>query len=131
MRIKIALAAIATLCAVQAKAEWLKLSTSSNGDVWLIDPTRMKSLGGRKFEVWIKMDHSRNRSISYRTSLNLFGINCSSQKYKLLSYVNYDSYGKVVSSHTFTEYGYEIGYEPIIPETMVESISNAVCVGTD
>jgi hypothetical protein len=80
-----------------------------------------------KVHVWIKVDSSHDRSVKESEAQQLLSINCSTDKVRLLSYVNYDSYGKIIRSNSFTDYGFDIGYDPIVPDSMVESVEKLVC----
>ena len=120
------LALAATIVPSGAHAEWMRIGSSTSGSVWYLDPARVKSVGGKP-QAWIQVDSSKDKSVSWRRALQLISFDCDSQKYRLLSYVDYDSYGKVIASNNFTDYGYGIGYEPIIPETMVEDVARLVC----
>ncbi len=107
-------------------AEWLRLAESTIGQVWYVDPLRVKAVSG-KTQAWVKIDHSKDRSVSYRHTMNLFSFECATEKYRMLSTAAYDSYGKVVFSRSAPDYGYGVGYESVIPDTMTESVFKLVC----
>jgi hypothetical protein len=117
---------VVMLGAAPARADWLPVGTSTNDSIWFMDGGRVKSSGG-KVHAWVKIDHSKDRSVTWRESKRLFSFDCTTEKYKMLSYVNYDTYGKVVASQSFSDSSYGIGYEPIIPESMVETIGDVAC----
>lgn len=105
-------------------AEWYRVTTSSDGSVYSVDPERVKAVGGRR-HVWLKGDHGRNRTEKARSSMTLLSIDCSASAIKTLSDSRYDSFGKTILSRTFPDYG--VGYEPITPETIAEGVAQAVC----
>ncbi|WP_334184970.1 surface-adhesin E family protein [Novosphingobium sp.] len=116
----LALAAIS----IPAQAEWVEWSTSTSGSVWYIDRDRMVMSPG-KVKLWVKEDHSRDASVKARSSMMQISINCRSEKYFITARIEYDAYGKVIYSNSRDESEY--GYEPIIPDTMVEGVSSAAC----
>lgn len=127
MKIKLLVATSALLSSTVAHADWFEIGTSSNNSVWMVDFERMKVISG-KVQVWVKADHSKDRTINYRQSMRMFSFDCKQSKVRLLSSVTYDSYGKVVSSNTYPDYSYGTGYEPITPESMLEEVSKVACV---
>ena len=108
---------------MSAHAEWYRLTTSSNGSVFSVDPERVKTVGGRR-QVWLTGDHGWKRMEKARSSMTLLSIDCSASTIKMLSDSKYDSFGKTISSRTFPDYG--VGYEPITPETIAEGVAEAV-----
>jgi hypothetical protein len=109
-----------------ASAEWIPIGTSVDNSVWQMDATRIRTVGSKQ-QAWVKVDHSRDRTVPWRESLRLFSFDCTAQTYKMLSYVNRDSYGKTVGSRSFSDYGSSIGYEPLVPDSMAESVSEIAC----
>lgn len=93
-----------------------------------MDAERIRTVGNHR-QAWVKVDHSQDRSVSYRETIELFSFDCAARSYRLLSYVDYDSYGKVVNSHSQPDYSYGTGYEPIIPDSIGETISTVACAG--
>ncbi len=121
-----AAAAIAMNVATATHAEWSPLTSASDGTVYSIDPDRVRTVSGRR-QVWLKGDHSRDRTERARSSMTLLSIDCSASTIRTLVENKYDSYGKTISSRTNTDYG--IGYNPITPETIGEDVAKSVCPG--
>ena len=107
-----------------ARAEWYRLTTSSDGSLYWVDPTRVRTVAGRR-QVWLKGDHGRNRTEKARASMTLLSIDCPASTMKTLSDSRYDSFGKTISSRAFPDFG--VGYEPITPQTIAEAVARAVC----
>ncbi len=122
--IGMAVAMSAVAMASASHAEWFRVTTSSDGSIYSIDPERVRTVGGRK-QVWLKGDHGRNRTEKARSSMTLLSIDCATSTMKLLADSKYDSFGKTISSRTFPDYG--VGYEPITPETIGEAVAGTVC----
>lgn len=116
------------LCASPASAGWLRAGTTSSGSVWYMDPSRIQRSGDR-VRAWVKIDSSQDGSVKFRKEMRLYGIICSKQSIKLISYTEYDSYDKVVGSKSFPDYAYaDIGYTPVTPETLAEVVHRLACL---
>jgi len=94
------------------------------GSVYFVDPDRIKFVDG-KYHVWIKGDHSRDRGERARTTMMMVSINCNASSMRMLSVTSYDSYGKVIQSQNQPDY--DSGYEPITPDTMVDTLAAPLC----
>ncbi|MCL6729182.1 surface-adhesin E family protein [Sphingomonas hankyongi] len=128
---KMVLGVAALTVASPSHAEWLEITTSSNGGVYFMDPDRIQKAGSR-IKAWFKVDHSRNASVKYRKEMLLFSMNCEARTSKLISFSEYDSYDKVLRSRTFPEYGFsDVGFEPVTPETVGETMLEAACIFKD
>lgn len=117
------------LSSTSARAEWIRIGETTSNAVWMSDPARIRDVGSVK-QIWIKVDHSKDASVAFRSSMRLYGVNCDAQTYKLLSYSEYDSYGKTVNSQTFPSYT-TYDYSPVIPETLIETVTTAACARAD
>lgn len=115
------------MIATPAHAEWVSIGSATNGTEWFMDWNRIKTVGNKK-QAWVQLDHSKNRSVSWRKSLHLISFDCAASTYKTLSAISYDAYGKVVTSKNYPDYGYGVGYDPLVPETMAESASSVACL---
>ena len=113
------------LLSTGASAEWIPIATSVDNSVWQMDAARIRTVGTKQ-QAWVKIDHSRDRTVAWRESLRLFSFDCAAQTYKLLSYVNRDSYGKIVGSQSYSDYG-SVGYEPLVPDSVAEAASEVAC----
>jgi hypothetical protein len=112
---------------IPALAEWIRVSSSVAGSVYYMDGERISSENGR-VRAWVKVDHSKNRSVRYRSEMQLWSFICASQKTKLLSYTEYDSYGKTVGSNDMSDSVYsDVGYSAVTPETVAETIMTIAC----
>lgn len=119
--------AAALFWAASARAEWHRIASSTTGAEWYLDADRIKVVGG-KVQAWVKVDGSADRTVNWRESKRLISFNCAAETYRMLSYVNYDSYGKVISSHSYPDYGYRSRYEPVVPDTVMESVGKLACL---
>lgn len=110
-----------------ASAEWISIGTDTDGSVWMMDPTTVSDSGGR-VHVWVKIDASNNRRVKYRESKNLYSSICSSKKIKLLSFAEYDSYGRLINSQSYSDSTYsDYGYSYVIPESTGATVLEISC----
>jgi hypothetical protein len=115
------------MTASPALAEWVQVSRAANGAEYYMDANRISSENGR-VQAWIKADHSKNRTVSYRSEMFLQSFICSSRKARLLAYTEYDSYGKIVGSRSFSDSVYsDVGYSPVTPDTVGETFMTIAC----
>ena len=109
-----------------AHAEWLPVARSDDGRVYSMDADRIRTVAGR-VEVWVQVDYSRDRSVRYRRGLELWSFNCASQSMKVVSITNYDAYGHVVNSRSEPAYSSDVGFEPVVPDTIGETAFSVAC----
>ena len=110
-----------------ANADWLPVATDSDGSVWMMDLDRISKVGGR-MHAWVKIDANKDQSVKYRSGMRLYSSICSSKKLKLISYVNYDSYGKIYSQNDMSDSGYsDYGYNYVTPDSMGETVLAISC----
>lgn len=117
---------LALLLTTAARAEWLQVGTSSSDSVWYMDPKRVKVVSG-KVQAWVKVDSRKDRSVQWSESKQLISFDCSADSSKTLSVIKYDSYGKMISSSSSSEYGYGTGYSPIVPDSIGETLERLAC----
>ena len=127
---KFVLTAVTLATCQPAHAEWYELITSESGSKFSLDPSRIKTVGERR-HVWVKADHSRDAAVQARSSMTLYSIDCEKTSYRKLSSIRYDSYGKIMSSNSYPDYVSDVGYEPIVPETIMDGISRLICGAGD
>jgi len=80
-----------------------------------------------KVQAWVKIDSKRDRTVTWSESKELLSFDCSAEKSRILSLIKYDSYGKIVSSNTAPDYGYGIGYDPVVPDSVLETVEKVAC----
>lgn len=116
-------------CAVPSasQAQWTKIGTSGSNAVHMADPARIRSVGSVR-HIWVKIDHSHDASVTFRSEMNLNRINRETQTFKVLTIMQSDSYGRLVRSQGFP--GFSI-YDsaPILQKTIVETVAVVACVG--
>jgi len=93
----------------------------------MMDLDRITETGGR-VHAWVNIDASKDRSVTYREAKYLYSSICSSRKLKLLSAVQYDSYGKIISSNEYSDSTFsDFGYKHVTPESLGETVLEISC----
>ena len=122
-----ALAVFLLMCSRAAFAQentWVEVATSDAGTVWKVREKDLYSTS-KNPKVWFLLDYSKNRSVKYRQSKVLISFNFDAQTFQNLSIIDYNAGGEVVNSRSHQQNTYL--YEPIAPDTVLESAMLAVC----
>lgn len=115
------------LTATPVLAQWVNVSTSTTGAEFSIDPARITVANGRA-QAWAKIDFSKDATVAYRSEMRLYSFICASRKLKILAFTEYDSYNRVIRSESVNDYAYsDVGYSPVTPETVAETIMEIAC----
>lgn len=109
-----------------AHAEWVKVGITADDADYYLDADRIRKVGS-KTHIWVKMDHRRDRTVNYRTSMALMSFDCGAQTWKTLSVTTFDSYGRTTSNSGMMP---DYGGEAILPESVGERISLVACAGS-
>lgn len=126
MRVRFIALGFAALFAAPAQAEWVLVAEGTTGSAWYLDAARVTKKSGR-VQAWAKIDYSRDASVKYRSEMRLFSFICEERKFKVLSYTEYDSYGKVVGANSFNDSLSGYDYKPVTPETIAEGLLVTAC----
>ena len=119
--------AMTTFAASPAHGAWVAIGHDTGGSLWYMDGDRITAEGSR-IHAWIKIDASRDTSVKYRQAMEQYSFICNEQKVRVISSVQYDSYGKVIKSASVPDSAYtEYGYDPVIPESMGEAVMKIAC----
>ena len=104
-------------------APWLEAGEDASGSVWYLDPTR-SDLSRNIVIAWIRVDHSRDRSIAHHWTERLGEIDCAAHTYRILVTTHSDRAGHLSSSD---EGGPGSPFVEIIPESIFEAVANLAC----
>lgn len=102
---------------------WLDAGEDSSGSVWYIDPDR-SDLSRSIVIAWIRVDHSRDRSIDHYWTERLGEIDCAAHTYRILVTTHSDRAGHLSQSD---EGGPGSPFVEIIPGSIFEAVSNLAC----
>jgi hypothetical protein len=117
---------IAMALATPAYADWFPVGSSINNSTWYMDPQRIKVVSG-KVQAWVRIDSRKDRSVQWSEAKQLMSFDCGAQTERTLSVIKYDSYGKIISSANVPDNSWGIGYDPIVPDSMGETIGKVAC----
>lgn len=116
--------AIAAFAAPTNAAVWRHLTTNDPGGAVYYDASSIRRVGNN-VRLWIKVDHSRDRSTRVRLTLELWSYNCDARTTLAISSYNYLPDGTVLSQRTL--YDDPADYTPVIPESVAETAMQMVC----
>ena len=113
-------------------SDWRYLGTGTTGTIVLVDIESVRELPEirirRPFpvmQIWVKMDHSKDKTVAYREQKVLWRYNCTDESGMIASYVTYGSSGRVLQSDSFEDYDFR--YSPATPDTMKYAIMEFAC----
>lgn len=111
--------------------EWLQIEKGKDHVYYL---RSHQFLSGDVKKVWIKDVQKKLQSIS-KTGKKIFllngytislrEVNCSTRQSKLISYVDYNSSGKVIFSNNIEEY--EQSWDDVVPDSVGEFLLDKTC----
>ena len=124
MRVALLLIGLSLNTAASARV-WVPLAaTATDGTEYEMDTESIRR-NGDIATVWIKADLSKVRSTRARSKTQLWKYNCRNSTNFIASSVTYGADGGVISSNVEQEYDFK--YEPTVPDTIGDFISNIVC----
>ena len=104
--------------------EWSYIGKDTNNAVFYVRTGDV--LKGRpnqtSAKAWVKIDHSKDATTSFREGRTLFEINCPAQTYKILTIIGHYPDGKSLSDTPI--------YAPtkhVIPDSLIEDAVKLVC----
>lgn len=103
--------------------DWLSFSEDAQGTVFYILRTDVEKAvaGGTDNRFWVKMDHSKDKTVSARKTMMYFSMDCVQQTTTVLSATTYYANGKR------KELGSDLSPQFITPETHMETVAKALC----
>lgn len=102
----------------------LHVSTLDNGTTWQLDADTVTGPRDAR-QVWVIEDHSDNAKIAHRETSVLYRINCDTTAYRVLSIVEYDKDGKVVTRRGSEEFSPIDSYPP--PRSLIAGVVMRGC----
>lgn len=105
---------------------WFEISSDVNGTIWRAKYKDLNKSKGRH-RVWVELDHSRDKTIKHRRSLQLIEFDCASKLTRTLELIRYDALGRVSESLTWPEF--MANWSNVPPDTVIEGASDNVCSG--
>jgi hypothetical protein len=104
----------------------VEIGVTADGSIYSADFDSVRR-SGTMAQVWIYVDHSRNRRIAARSSRELWKFDCNNQTTVTLYAVDYDRDGRVLNSQSEMDNPYL--YTPVVPNTFGSFAMNFACTG--
>jgi len=120
--------AISLLGSTNASAEsnqWIQIAESTTGTVWKMRSNDISNGSNQYPRVWVELDHSNDRTVTYRSSKQLLSFDCKNRKSQTLQVIHYMPDGKVVNSWDENYNSYLHKY--VAPDTVLEAALNNAC----
>jgi hypothetical protein len=116
-------AALLMAAAPALAANWVYVTTNDVGSDYYYDSDTIQR-SGNQVTFWQKTDHSRDKTVKERESIDRYRFDCAMRTRTLLQVTNYYPDGNN-ESYTFSTY--EQKENAVIPDTAGESMLEAVC----
>ena len=118
---------ILSLVVVPATADakqLIQIGNTADGSVYFADYDTIDKRGVRA-EIWIEIDHSKDKTTKARRSKELWKFNCEAKTSMTAYWVSYDPDGRVIKSGGEIDNSYL--YEPVVPDTFGSFAMNLSC----
>lgn len=123
---------VAAFPSVAVASDWRYLTSGTGGVVVKVDVESVRELPAiqirRPFpvrQIWVQMDFSQDKSVTYREQRQLFRFNCIAETGMIASSVTYNPDGRVARS--WSDEDYDFKYEPQTPDTIGYAIMEFAC----
>ena len=126
MQIRLSLLIIAGLTASGKAAadNWVAFGASADGTIYSVDVDSVRKDGDR-IVIWEEKDHSHDKTVSERMTMNLVSIDCKSRTSEFLHTTTYDRSGRVLRSEDYSADVRKPIYSP--PGSIGDTLIRAVC----
>lgn len=111
-------------------ADWkyAAIGTQNDRAIYIDSSQYSYDKGKNSIRAWFKTDSyedDESKNI-YTSSKNFYEFSCLDNKIKLLTFVNYNKEGRVISSQQLSDK--EVKYSIVIPDTIGESLWKVACI---
>lgn len=113
-------------------SDWRYLTSGTSGVVVTVDVASVRELPAIRIQrpfpvrqIWVSMDFSKDRTVTYREKRQLQRFNCAAETSMVASNVTYGPDGRVLQSRSVEDYDFR--YEPETPDTIGYAIMEFVC----
>jgi hypothetical protein len=104
-------------------ANWVYVTENEKNAVYYYDSDTIRG-SGNQVTAWVKVDHSRDKTVKAREALTRYRFDCADRTWTLLSTTDYYPNGK---TETFTWETYEQKEIAVVPDSVMEGVLEAVC----
>lgn len=105
-------------------SDWIRIGQTKAGSIGYLDIDSMGYSPDRP-SAWVKWDSSRDPTDKARESKELYQARCSTRQLRLVKWIAYDARGSAIGSGP--AYASDLDFEPITPDSMGETIFEALC----
>lgn len=102
---------------------WVRVASARGGAVWYADLERTRLIDGT-LSLWIRVDHTNDRSTRYRSSISHYQIDCQLMTYRAGTVVAYFPDGRSDRSEGQSQYE---AAQDLIPGTTLEATASRMC----
>jgi hypothetical protein len=102
---------------------WLEVATASSGTIWKMRAKDMLNNADFNPMVWVSMDHSKDKKITYRGSKRLIKFDCKNKKSATIQVTQYWANGSVKDTW---EDKYP-SFDYVTPDSVIEAALEAAC----
>jgi hypothetical protein len=118
---------LAVCPSVASATTWVQSGESVTYSKWFVDLESIKDVpdgyGTTVRKAWIKIDHTADKTVTYRERKSLFFFKCSEEQSKTVSTTTYNADGTVAGSYS-PSYA---AYSPVVPDSVLASAMKIVC----
>jgi hypothetical protein len=102
---------------------WRRVASSTTGTIWLMRERDAQNQSDRAPKVWVKLDHSGDRTVSHRETKQFIEFDCDGRRTKTLETLRYNATGGLVGQETpsYPQYSY------VPPDTVIEATLMWAC----
>lgn len=104
-------------------AAWFPVGSDANGAIWLIKAGDMNNNSNYRPWVWVKKDHSHDKSTKARTSQSLQIIDCGARTSDVRTTIGFRRDGTLL----WNAQSAGPSPQPILPATMADTVRRSVC----
>jgi hypothetical protein len=116
--------ALALIAAPATAADWAQQGTGQSGDRIFVDNDSMQ-FGGGNVVLWTKLDYASPDAAGIAETKALYDFDCKAKSYKVRATNSTDTNGRFVSGFTYDPPAQHS--EPIVPDTLLESVFKGTC----
>lgn len=103
--------------------DWVIITGTSTGTLWRIQRRDIRP-GAAYRRVWVKEDHSRDKTKRARETKVLWSVRCSERTISVISAVQYAADGSILGSDSVS---YTPQHVPAVPESVGSDLVDWVC----
>jgi len=108
-----------------AQAGWKVVAFTNTGSVWYARVADLDILTGDRRKIWVKQDHSRNKTVTIRETKTLYWVECGSRSLAALSWVAIRPNGTVADTGDIPDY--QARFSRVVPDSVGEGLVSSVC----